>query len=178
MHKIFIRFLISSSVDTIKSWGQTIIGEGVVVEVFFYLKKNKFANIFPGVLKRKKKIGGRGSFLSLNFFVKKCSWGSETKKLFFGGGGFGVFGVPHAPTRGSRGVGKRYTSYDHNRTKFWNSPNWRSKVITRKSWRRKNKQEASRPDSSATYILASAWEIHPKIPQKAEIWYLMNASGC
>ena len=31
-----------------------------------------------------------------------------------GGGDFGVFGVPHAPTRGSRGVGKQYTSsYDH-----------------------------------------------------------------
>ena len=33
---------------------------------------------------------------------------------FFGGGGgdFGVFGAPHAPTRGSSGVGKQYT-YDH-----------------------------------------------------------------
>ena len=54
-------------------------------------------------------------------FAKKCSWGlknaSEThanKNLFFGGGDFGVFGAPHAPTRGSRGVGKQYTSsYDH-----------------------------------------------------------------
>ena len=27
-----------------------------------------------------------------------------------GGGDFGVFGAPHAPTRGSRGVGKQYTS--------------------------------------------------------------------
>ena len=57
------------------------------------------------------------SFFSLLNF-QKCSWGSEThanKNLFFGGGGdFGVFGAPHAPTRGSRGVGKRYTSsYDH-----------------------------------------------------------------
>ena len=47
--------------------------------------------------------------------VQKCSWGSEThanKNLFFrgGGGDFGVFGAPHAPTRGSRGVGKQYTS--------------------------------------------------------------------
>ena len=44
--------------------------------------------------------------------------GSEThanKNLFFGGGGdFGVFGAPRAPTRGSRGVGKQYTSsYGH-----------------------------------------------------------------
>ena len=69
-------------------------------------------------------MGGGGgaknlSFFSLlNFFFQKCSWGSEThanKNLFFGGGGdFGVFGAPHAPTRGSRGVGKQYTSsYDH-----------------------------------------------------------------
>ena len=70
--------------------------------------------------------------------AKKCSWGPKTQKkkkykfffskmflgfwnackqkfIFRGGGGdFGVFGAPHAPTRGSRGVGKRYTSsYDH-----------------------------------------------------------------
>ena len=41
--------------------------------------------------------------------------GEVQKKLIFrgGGGDFGVFGAPHAPTRGSRGVGKRYTSsYD------------------------------------------------------------------
>ena len=32
----------------------------------------------------------------------------------FLGGDFGVFGAPHAPTRGSRGVRKQYTSsYDH-----------------------------------------------------------------
>ena len=38
------------------------------------------------------------------------------KFIFRGGGGgdFGVFGAPHALTRGSRGVGKQYTSsYDH-----------------------------------------------------------------
>ena len=57
-------------------------------------------------------------FPLLNFFFQKCSWGSEThanKNLFFrGGGDFGVFGAPHAPTRGSRGVGKGYTSsYGH-----------------------------------------------------------------
>ena len=54
-----------------------------------YLTKKKFPlrNV-PGVLKRQKKLGG--------------------------GGDFGVFGAPHAPTRGSHGVGKRYTSsYGH-----------------------------------------------------------------
>ena len=60
-----------------------------------YLTENLFSlrNV-PGVLKRPKKI-----------------WGGGAKILFGGGGGdFGVFGAPHAPTRGSRGVGKRYTS--------------------------------------------------------------------
>ena len=49
-------------------------------------------------------------------FAKKCSWDLKTQKKQkkIGGGDFGVFGAPHAPTRGSRGVGKRYTSsYDH-----------------------------------------------------------------
>ena len=60
--------------------------------------------------KKKKKLGGGGG--SLQFFFSKCSWGSETHTIFFiwGGGDFGVFGAPHAPTRGSRRVGKRYTS--------------------------------------------------------------------
>ena len=42
-------------------------------------------------------------------------WNACKQKIYFSGGGdFGVFGAPHAPTRGSRGVGKQYTSsYDH-----------------------------------------------------------------
>ena len=44
-------------------------------------------------------------------------WNACKQKFIFrggGGGNFGVFGAPHAPTRGSRGVGKQYTSsYDH-----------------------------------------------------------------
>ena len=45
-------------------------------------------------------------------------------------------------------------------------------------WHVWDKQEASRPDSSATYEFGICLENHPKIPQKAEIWYLMKASGC
>ena len=83
--------------------------------------------------------GGKVEFLTEKKNLK-CSWGLKTQKSFFsllnfffknvpgvlkrmqtknyfsggGGGDFGVFGAPHAPTRGSRGVGKRYTSsYDH-----------------------------------------------------------------
>ena len=82
-------------------------------------------------------VGGGGvEFLTeKKCSAKKCSWGPKTQKkkklgggrknvpgvlkrmqtkIYFSGGDFGVFGAPHAPTRGSRGVGKRYTSsYDH-----------------------------------------------------------------
>ena len=46
------------------------------------------------------------------FFFSKMFLGFWNACNFFGGGGgnFGVFGAPHAPTRGSRGIGKRYTS--------------------------------------------------------------------
>ena len=89
-------------------WG---LGGGVQVgggKMEFLTEKKKFAKKCSWGLKTQKK--------NLNF--QKCSWASEThanKNLFFGGGGdFGVFGAPHAPTRGSRGVGKQYTSsYDH-----------------------------------------------------------------
>ena len=79
--------------------------------------------------------GGGAEFLTeTKISIKKCSWGLKTQKknfvfknvpgvlkrmhkiIYFSGGGgdFGVFGAPYAPTRGSRGVGKRYTSsYDH-----------------------------------------------------------------
>ena len=51
-------------------------------------------------------------FSLLNFFFK-IFHGVLKQIENFGGGDFGVFGASHAPTRGSRGVGKRYTSYDH-----------------------------------------------------------------
>ena len=41
----------------------------------------------------------------LGFWNAHTNWG--------GGGILGVFGAPHAPTRGSRGVWKRYTSSYH-----------------------------------------------------------------
>ena len=63
---------------------------------FFFSLRN-----VPGVLKRKKNVPG---------VLKRM----QTKIYFSGGGDFGVLGTPHAPTRGSRGVGKRYTSsYGH-----------------------------------------------------------------
>ena len=55
-------------------------------------------------------------FFPTKFFFSKMFLGFWNACNFFfqRGGDFGVFGAPHAPTRGSRGVGKRYTSsYDH-----------------------------------------------------------------
>ena len=80
---------------------------------FFFAKKCSW-----GLKTQKKKIfwGGGGVFLH-NFFFKNVLGvlkRMQAKIYFSGGGDFGVFGAPHAPTRGSRGVGKRYTSsYDH-----------------------------------------------------------------
>ena len=93
-------------------------------------------------------FGGGASFFSLLKFVfQKCSWGSETsanKNLFFGGGGdFGVFGAPHAPTRGRAGSENNTLlsmTMTCDRLKFWSGPAWRSKVIIRKPWRRNNKK--------------------------------------
>ena len=58
--------------------------------------------------------GGGGGEVEFLTEKKKCSWGLKTPtKIYFSGGG-GDFGAPHAPTQGSRGVRKRYTSsYDH-----------------------------------------------------------------
>ena len=90
----------------------------LVTEIFFSAKTSSWG---PKTQKKKLFGGGGGRQKNKNFPTKfcfqKCSWGSETACnffFFFGGGDFGVFGAPQAPTRGSRGVGKRYTSsYDH-----------------------------------------------------------------
>ena len=83
---------------------------------------------------------------------KKCSWGSEThanKNLFFGGGGggLGCLGRP-TPPPGGRAGSENDTLLPMtmicDRLKFWSGPAWRSKVIIRKPWRRKNKKKKKR----------------------------------
>ena len=107
-------------------WGG---GGGVeyLTEIFFSLRN------VPGVLKRKQ---------------KKCSWGSEThanKNLFFGGGGIlGCLGRPTPPPGGRAGSESDTLlpmAMICDRLKFWSGPAWRSKVIIRKPWRRKNKKK-------------------------------------
>ena len=90
--------------------------------------------------------GGKVEFLTeKKKFAKKCSWGLKThanKNLFFGGGG-GILGRP-TPPPGGRAGSENDTLLPMtmicDRLKFWSGPAWRSKVIIRKPWRRKNKK--------------------------------------
>ena len=76
--------------------------------------------------------GGGAFFFPTNFFFQKSSWGSEshTQNTFFWGGG-GRAGLEN----------DTLLPMTSDRPKFWNSPAWRSKVIIRKPWRRKNKKQ-------------------------------------
>ena len=57
--------------------------------------------------------GGVEVFSNWIFFPQKHLPGVLKRKKKTLRGDFGVFGAPHAPTRRSRGVGKRYTSSYH-----------------------------------------------------------------
>ena len=127
-----------------RAWGR---GGGEVK--FLTEKKIPLRNV-PGVLKRqkkKKKIWGGASFFSLlNFFFQKCSWGSEThaNNIFRGGGILGCLGRPTPPPGGRTGSENDTLlpmTMICDRLKFWSGPAWRSKVIIRKPWRRKNKKK-------------------------------------
>ena len=91
-------------------------------------------------------------FFPTKFFFQKCSWGSEThanKNLFFGGGGgfWGVWGRPTPPPGGRAGSENNTLlpmTMICDRLKFWSGPAWRSKVIIRKPWRRKNKKNKNK----------------------------------
>ena len=98
----------------------------------------------PGVLKRTKK---KSFFSLLNFFFKNVPGvlkRMQTKIYFSGGGGIlGCLGRP-TPPPGGRAGSENDTLLPMtmicDRLKFWSGPAWRSKVIIRKSWRRKNKK--------------------------------------
>ena len=110
-----------------------------------YLTENFFSlrNV-PGVLKRKKikKIknfgGGGGEFFFPYFF----------SLIFRGGGGIlGCLGRPTPPPGGRAGSENdtlRPMTMICDRLKFWSGPPWRSKVIIRKPWRRKNKKKKNK----------------------------------
>ena len=97
-------------------------GGGVQVggggEVEFLTEKNILLRNVPGVLKR--------------------------QKVIFRGGGGGILGCLGRPTPppGGRAGSENNTLLPMtmicDRLKFWSGPAWRSKVIIRKPWRRKN----------------------------------------
>ena len=69
----------------------------------------------------------------------------QTKIYFSGGGGIlGCLGRP-TPPPGGRAGSENDTLLPMtmicDRLKFWSGPAWRSKVIIRKPWRRKNKKK-------------------------------------
>ena len=86
----------------------------------FFPTKFFFKNV-PGVLKR-----------------------MQTKIYFSGGGILGCLGRP-TPPPGGRAGSENDTLLPMtmicDRLKFWSGPAWRSKVIIRKPWRRKNKKK-------------------------------------
>ena len=63
--------------------------------------------------------------------------------LGFWGKDFGVFGAPHAPTRGSENDTLIPMTMTCDRLKFWNGLAWWSKIIIRKPWWRKNNKTNS-----------------------------------
>ena len=138
-------------------WG----GGGGEVE-FLTEKKIPLRNV-PGVLKRPKNKkynfffegGGGGEkfqfFFPTFFFFFKNVPGvlkrMQTKIYFSGGGGgefLGCLGRPTPPPGGRAGSENNTLlpmTMICDRLKFWSGPAWRSKVIIRKPWRRKNKKK-------------------------------------
>ena len=122
----------------------------------------------PGVLRRKKLAGGGGGemykfFFTTKFCFQKMFLGPETQQKNWRGGGrfWGVWG------HGSRWVRKRCTSsFDHDRPKlFWNDPPWRSKVIIRKPWQRKNKKQEKNNLFWQNHLRHSRWGMPNCIPR-------------
>ena len=99
--------------------------------------------------------GGEVKFLTeKKNFAKKCSWGLKTQKKNWRGGRIiselvlkrmqkkNFFGGGPTPPPGGRAGSENDTllpmAMTCDRLKFWSGPAWRSKVIIRKPWRRKN----------------------------------------
>ena len=87
-------------------------------------------------------------FFPTKFFFSKMFlgfWNACKQKFIFRGGGIlGCLGRP-TPPPGGRAGSENDTLLPMtmicDRLKFWSGPAWRSKVIIRKPWRRKNKKK-------------------------------------
>ena len=94
---------------------------------------------------------GGGRLYSLRNKIKKVP--GVLKRLFFGGGE--ILGRPTPPAGGRAGSENDTLlpmTMTRDRQTFWNGLPWRSQVIVRKPWRRKNKkQEKKKSDKTIRY---------------------------
>ena len=84
--------------------------------------------------------GGEVEFLTEKKFpLRNVPGVLKRKKIKFGGGG--VWGAPPGGRAGSENDTLLPMTMICDRLKFWRGPAWRSKIIIRKPWRRKNKKK-------------------------------------
>ena len=86
---------------------------------------------------RKKMFLGSLRGVAKNFYVfLPYKFFKNVPGFFLGGGCWGVWGAPRAGSENDALIPMTMT---RDRPKFWNGRPWRSKVIIRKPWPRKNK---------------------------------------
>ena len=111
-------------------------GGGCFLVTDFFSQKH-----LPGVLKRKQKPKKN---VLLNLFFKNVPGVPKHIQQIFPGGILGCL-VRHTPPTGGRAGSENDTrlpmTMTCDRLKFWSGPAWRSKIIIRKPWRRKNKKK-------------------------------------
>ena len=104
-------------------------------------------------------------FFPTNFFFSKMFlgfWNACKQKFIFRGGGgiLGCLGRPTPPSGGRAGSENNTLlpmTMICDRLKFWSGPAWRSKVIIRKPWRRKNKKKKKKKKKKF-------WQNHKAFP--------------
>ena len=124
------------------AWGWRFLLTGKKIKFLkIFFPYNVFFKNVPGVLNRTHKIC--------------CCWG----------GFWGCLGRP-TPPPGGRAGSENDTLLPMNMTrdrpKFWNGPAWRSKVIIRKPWRRKNNKKIKNSDKTIRHSrlgMPNIWNI-------------------
>ena len=102
--------------------------------------------------------GGGGIFNLKKKFAKKCSWGLKKNLMW---GILGCLGHPTPPPGGRAGSENNTLlpmTMICDRLKFWSGAAWRSKVIIRKPWRRKNKKKIKKNKNK------KFWQNHKAFP--------------
>ena len=111
-------------------------------------------------------------FFPTKFFFSKMFlgfWNACKQKIYFSGGGIlGCLGRPTPPPGGRAGSENNTLlpmTMICDRLKFWSGPAWRSKVIIRKPWRRKNKKKKKkRKKKKKKEKKKKFWQTHKAFP--------------